>query len=246
MIRVKAQNISKKFIIDSKRDLALAGILKFLSAGKEKQERVALQDVSFTAYSGEIVGLIGKNGAGKSTLLKIIAGIYQPSDGEIKKTGSCVYLTSTGFYLMPKLTMRENIYFAGSIMGLDQKEIRQRFNQIVDFSGLRDFVDLKVYQFSSGMVSRLGFSITFFCIKQKNPEILLIDEVFGAGADIDFEKKAEKKMEELIRGEATVILASHNLEIVEKYCGKVLYLERGKIAKEGSPEDIVKFYLGNP
>ena len=152
LTRIKAENISKKFIIDSKRDLALASVLKFLSgkkpfgglrAGRE-QERIALQNISFSAHSGEVVGIIGKNGAGKSTLLKIIAGIYEPSGGKIKKNGSSIYLTAIGLGLMPKLTMRENIYLVGAIMGLDQKEIKQRFNQIIDFSGLREFVDTKI------------------------------------------------------------------------------------------------------
>ncbi len=242
--RIEAKNISKKFNIDYRKDEGgLAKLLKALSGKRERRERTALKDVSFTARSGEVVGIIGKNGAGKSTLLKIIAGIYQPSGGEVKINGSFVYLTSLGLGLERKLTMRENIYLAGSIMGLDQKEIKQRFNQIVDFSGLENFVDLKIYQFSTGMVSRLSFSTTFFCIKHKNPEILLIDEVFGSGGDVDFEEKASKKMEELIKGGAAVVITSHNLQIIEKYCDKVLYLERGKIVKEGNPKNIIEEYI---
>jgi ABC-type polysaccharide/polyol phosphate transport system ATPase subunit len=210
-IRVQAKNISKNFSIDYRRDEgALEKLLKILAGKREKRERLALKDVSFSARSGEVVGIIGKNGAGKSTLLKIIAEIYQPGSGEVKTNGSLVYLTSLGLGLEKKLTMRENIYLSGSIMGLEQKEIKQKFNQIVEFSGLRDFVDLRVYQFSTGMLARLSFSITFFCLKHKNPDILLIDEVFGSGADVEFEEKAGKKMEELIRGGSTVLMASHN------------------------------------
>jgi len=156
------KRVFKKFNIDYRKDEGvLAKLLEVLSGRKERRERIALKDVSFSARSGEVVGIIGKNGAGKSTLLKIIAGIYQASEGYVKTNGTFVYLTSLGLGLERKLTMRENIYLAGSIMGLEQKEIKQKFNQIVDFSGLSDFVDFKVYQFSTGMVSRLNFSITF-------------------------------------------------------------------------------------
>ena len=242
MIRIEAQNLSKRFVMDSKRELALASILNILEGKKERQKITALENISFSAREGEVIGVIGKNGAGKSTLLKLIAGIYEPSSGKIRTQGNFVYLTSLGLGLLQKLTMRENIYLTGSIMGLEQKEIKQRFEQIVHFSGLREFVDAKIYQFSTGMIARLGFSVTFFCIQHKNPDILLIDEVFGAGADIDFEAKAEKKMEELIRGGATVILASHNLEIVEKYCNKVLCISSGKVVKEGVPGEVIEYY----
>lgn len=243
MIRVKAENISKKFNVDFRSDSgALARLIKFLSQKRERQERIAIKNVSFTASSGEVVGIIGKNGAGKSTLLKLIAGIYQPTEGKIKTEGTFVYLTSLGLGFLPKLTMRENIYLAGSIMDLEQKEIKQKFKEIIDFSGLREFVDTKIYQFSTGMISRLSFSVTFFCIKHKNPDILLIDEVFGAGGDIDFEEKAQKKMEELIRGGAAVVLASHNLEIIEKYCNRSIWLDKGKIIKIGNPREVIGSY----
>ena len=130
-------------------------------------------------------------------------------------------------------------------MGLEQKEIKEKFSEIVEFSGLKEFIDLKVYQFSTGMTARLNFSVTFHCIKHKNPDILLIDEVFSSSADIDFEKKAQLKMEELIRGGATVILASHNLDIIEKYCQRVFWIDKGKIVAEGPAKEIVFKFL-NP
>ncbi|MEK7562296.1 MAG: ATP-binding cassette domain-containing protein [Patescibacteria group bacterium] len=244
MIRVELKNASKIFSIDFRRDKgSLARLLKVLSGKTEKQERVAVKDISFTARSGEIIGLVGRNGAGKSTLLKLIAGIYETSNGTIKTDGELVYLTSLGLGLMPKLTMRENIFLSGSILGLEQKEVRQRFSQIVDFSGLHDFVDLKVYQFSSGMVTRLSFSTTFFCIKHKNPDILLIDEVFGTVGDFDFERKASEKMEELIKGGATVVLASHDLDTIKKYCNRVIWLNEGEIFGAGNPQEIISKYL---
>ena len=180
---------------------------------------------------------------GLTTIKNFGEGIAETIIDERKTNGTFVYLTSLGLGLERKLTMRENIYLAGSIMGLEQKEIKQKFNQIVDFSGLSDFVDFKVYQFSTGMVSRLNFSITFFCIKHKNPEILLIDEVFGSGGDADFEEKASKKMEELIKGGATVVIASHDLQIIEKYCNKVLWLENGKALSYGESVETIKKYI---
>jgi ABC-type polysaccharide/polyol phosphate transport system ATPase subunit len=243
MIRVDVKNISKKFIIDSKKDEgALLKLVNALRGNFKKEERHALENISFKVGSGEVTGIIGKNGAGKSTLLKIIAGIYEPSSGSACTDGACVYLTSLGLGLMPKLTMRENIYLMGSIMGLEQKEIDQKFNAIVNFSGLEKFVDQKVYQFSSGMIARLSFSTTFFCIEHKNPDILLVDEVFDSGGDFDFKEKAAKKMEELIKGQASVIIASHDLKIIEKYCSRVLYFREGKIALEGDPETVIKKY----
>ncbi len=243
MIRVEVKNIFKNFLIDSKKDeSALLKLINFFKRNFDGQERVALNNVSFSVKAGEVVGVIGKNGAGKSTLLKIIAGIYEPSLGSVFTEGTSVYLTSLGLGLMPKLTMKENIYLMGSIMGLEPKEINQKFDSIVKFSGLEKFVDQKVYQFSNGMIARLSFSTTFFCIEHKNPDILLMDEVFDSGGDFDFKEKAGQKMEELIRGQASVIIASHDLKIIEKYCNKVLYFREGKIALEGSPEAVIKKY----
>lgn len=246
MTRISAENICKNFDIDFKKgDPVLAKILNFFTVKREKQERLVLKNISFSVSTGEVLGIIGRNGAGKSTLLKIIAGIYQPAQGKVKLNGELVYLTSLGLGLMPKLTMKENIFLSGAIMGLDQKEIRQRFSQIVEFSGLSEFVDAKIYQFSTGMTARLAFSATFFCIKHKNPDILLIDEVFGAGADADFEEKAAEKMEEMIRGGAAVIMASHNLELIKRYCNKAMWLDNGAVIKMGAPDKVVEEYIWN-
>ena len=138
--------------------------------------------------------------------------------------------------------MRENIYLMGSVMGLSQEEIRNRFDQIVEFSGLRDHVDIKIYQFSTGMISRLNFSIVMHCLEYKKPDILLLDEVLSAGGDIDFQEKATKKMEELIKGGAAVILVSHSLSTINDYCDNVIWLEKGNIKEIGKPKNIIKNY----
>lgn len=132
----------------------------------------------------------------------------------------------------------------GSVMGLSQGDIKKRFNEIVEFSGLRDFVDMKVYQFSTGMLSRLNFSIIIHCVKHQNPDILLLDEVLSAGGDIEFQEKATEKMEELIKGGATVILVSHSLDIINKYCDRAILLDKGKVVSSGIPTDVTNFYAG--
>lgn len=244
--RIVLENVSKKFTRKYKRNkLALSKFISFFNNSTQKVEFDVLKNISFSVCEGENLGVIGKNGAGKSTLLKVIAGIYSPDSGIIKTNGKMIYVTGFGQGLNPRLTMAENIYLIGSIMGLSRKDIEAKFDEIVDFSGLGEFVNTQVNQFSSGMVSRLTFSISIHCIKHHNPDILLIDEVFGGGGDIDFQDKALKKMEELIEGGATVIFVSHGLDIVKKYCDRVILLDNGEIIKEGKPEEVVEKYLSS-
>jgi len=243
--KIIINNVSKKFKRDYiKNEGILFRLLSFLNKNG-KGEFNALKDISFMVREKEIFGVIGKNGSGKSTLLRVIAGIYKPNSGTVKTKGEIVYLSGFDHGIQRKLTMRENIYLLGVLRGLSKKEINEKFNEIVDFSGLREYLDAKVYQFSSGMINRLSFSITFFCITHKNPDIILIDEVFGAGADFDFKEKSLKKMEELIKKGSSIVLASHDLELIKKYCDKVILLENGKIVKIGNQEEVISFYLRN-
>jgi len=243
-VRIKLEHISKKFKIGTKKKESFLGKILNLTLGVEsKKEFFVLNDVSFEVKAGEIIGIIGKNGAGKSTLLRVIAGIYTSDSGILKTNGRVVYLSGFGSGLKTKLTMAENIFLIGSLMGLSQKDLRNKFDEIVEFSGLKEYVNTKVYQFSDGMVSRLNFSIGIHCLLHKNPEILLIDEVFGGGGDIDFQKKAIAKMEELIKCGASVIIVSHSLDTIKKYCDKALLLEKGKIVLEDVPERVVGSYL---
>ncbi len=241
--KIIIDSVNKKFRRDYKKNEGiLARLLSFLNEN-DKIEFNALKNISFKVNEGEIFGVIGKNGSGKSTLLRVIAGIYKPDSGSIKTRGEIVYLTGFDHGLQRKLTMRENIYLLGILRGLSKKEINEKFDEIVDFSGLREYLDAKVYQFSTGMINRLSFSITFFCIVHKNPGIILIDEVFGVGADIDFREKSLKKMEELIKKGSSVILASHDLELIKKYCDKVIWLDNGYIVKIGKGEEIINHYM---
>jgi ABC-type polysaccharide/polyol phosphate transport system ATPase subunit len=243
--RVIVDSVSKKFDIGFRKDDgALSKAVSLISHRKTKKEIQVLNSISFEVSAGENIGIIGRNGSGKSTLLRIIAGIYQADSGSVKTTGKMVYLNGLAQGLKDKLTMRENIFLVGSIMGLSQADIKRRFKEIVDFSELEQFLDTKIYQFSSGMVTRLSFSITIHCLKHHNPDILLLDEVFGSGGDIDFQNKAVAKMEELIKGGATVLLVSHSLDIINKYCDKVIWLDKGGIALSGLPADVTKAYSG--
>jgi len=241
MDRIIVDKISKKFELKSvKYKGALERVLSIFNIG-EKEYISALKNINFKAKAGENIGIIGNNGSGKSTLLRLISEVYTPDEGNIKTDGKLVYLTGFGQGLMSKLTMRENIFLIGSIMGLSQKDIKKKFDEIVDFSGLRDFLDVKVYKFSSGMTMRLNFSIGLNCLKHQNPDILLLDEIFYAG-DTNFKEKVKEKMEELIRGGATILFVSHDLGLIKKYCDKVIWLDKGRIMLEGNPLEVIENY----
>jgi len=244
MERIKANRVSKKFNIRIKRKGILGRLLFLLSDEKEENMEIeVLKEISISVNSGEILGLIGRNGSGKSTLLRVLAGIYQADSGEIKMNGEPVYLAGLNNGLEDKLTMRENIFLVSSLLGLGQKDIKQKFDEIVAFSELKDYLDVKLSKFSSGMISRLAFSISVFCVSHKNPDILLLDEVFSSGGDKRFQEKSLKKMEELIKGGAAVILVSHDLDLIQKYCNRCILIEKGIMKKEGLPKEVTKYYL---
>lgn len=240
---IQIKNISKEFVRGVKSpDNALERILSFFSSRKPKNVFSVINKLDLQINSGEIIGLVGRNGSGKSVLLKIMADIYQPDSGQIITNGKVVYLGGFGYGLKDKLTMRENIYLAGILMGLSRSEIKEKFLKIVSFSELEEFVDAKVFQFSSGMMSRLRFSITINFLEKTGVNLLLLDEVFGAGGDLAFEKKAILKMEELIKSGVAVVLVSHNLGLVKRYCQRAILIEKGQIIKTGLSEEIVSFY----
>jgi len=241
-IKIKLENVSKKFKIGKKSHPALRRMLSFIKNTNQNDLQV-LNNISFEVKKGQILGIIGKNGSGKSTLLRIIAKIYLPDRGTVQTSGRVFYLSGFDAGLVPRLTMRENIYLICSILGLSKKETNKKFDEIVNFSGLKQFLDTEVEKFSSGMISRLNFSITAHCVEHHNPDILLLDEVFGGGGDINFQEKATAKMEELIKGGATVILVSHSLDVIEKHCHRAILLEQGRILKEDTPKKIIKIYL---
>jgi len=236
--RIIVKNISKKFKIGFKKYQSVLARFISVFSGKEPKKIIqALKDVSFKVKKGEIVGIIGENGSGKSTLLRVIAGIYRQDEGEVNVSGKIISLINLRVGLQGRLTMKDNIYLCCSLFGLSQKEIKQKFNSIVEFAELENFVNTKIYQFSEGMKQRLAFSIAIHC----DPEILLLDEIFEVG-DEKFRKKSADKIKELVDDGATVLLVSHDLHMVKKYCDRIVWLDKGKVVKEGRAREITKQY----
>ena len=198
----------------------------------------ALKDVSFEVKKGEILGIIGKNGSGKSTLLRAVAGIFSPNKGTINIKNNTISLLSIGVGFQSKLTGFENIILSGLLLGFTEKEIRSKIPEIIEFSELGDFIYKPVRTYSSGMYSKLSFSITAIL----ETDIVLIDEILSVG-DMHFKEKSSKKMKEIINDEnKTVILVSHNLDTIKELCNEVLWLNDGVVMAKGKPDEILPKY----
>lgn len=209
---------------------------RFIEGGSEYVW--ALNDISFSVEQGEVVGIIGRNGSGKSTLLKLLSQITSPTKGAIRINGRVSSLLEVGTGFHPELTGRENIYMNGAILGMSKAEINQKFNDIVDFSGIGRYLDTPVKRYSSGMIVRLGFSVAAFL----DPQILVVDEVLTVG-DSDFQAKAMQKMQELSHTDGrTVFFVSHNLEAVKALCRRGIVLENGMLTFDGPINEAVSVY----
>lgn len=238
MDRIVLKNITKKFNITGKKNQGfLANMISAFSSFREKNTVDVLRDVSLTVASGEILGVIGDNGNGKSTLLRVIAGIYQPDEGVVVIRGKIISLINLLVGLKDRLTMRENIFLMGSLFGMSQEEIKNKLEEIVTFSGFTDFINTKIYQFSNGMMQRLVFSIAVHA----NPDILLLDEVFEVG-DEDFKEKSANKIKEIVEHGSCVILVSHDMEMINKYCDRVALMQRGRLITVGNPQEVTEKY----
>src|SRR5919202_1560712 len=201
------------------------------------EEFAALDGVSFAVRRGETVGLVGRNGAGKSTLLKLVTGILEPSDGAVRVSGRTYAMLELGAGFHPELSGRDNIYLNGSIYGLGRKAIRRRYEQIVEFAELADFIDTPVKHYSSGMFMRLGFATAI----HMDPEILVVDEVMAVG-DVAFRRKCHDAIRDLQRRGVTVLLVSHDSDEVREFCHRAVLLSRGRVAAEGNVEDVLTEY----
>ena len=239
---LEIRNISKKFRIQHNKSPYLSFRDSISSVFKSSRQSTevffALSDVSFNVKEGVSIGLIGKNGAGKSTLLKILSKITPPSSGSIicRKRIASLLEVGTGFH--GELTGRENIFLNGSILGMKRKEIVNRFDEIIDFSGVDNFLDTPLKHYSSGMQLRLAFSVA----AHLNPEILLIDEVLAVG-DAEFQKKCMGKMSEITTQGRTIIFVSHNMSAIRTLCSSVIVLEKGRILASGEPNEMISKYL---
>ena len=237
---IEVKDVSMHFNLMVERvDSIKEYVMKLVKGKLLYNEFVALSHVSFEVQKGEIVGLVGLNGAGKSTLLKIIAGVLKPTEGKVITRGTIAPLIEVGAGFDPELTARENVYLNGAILGHDRKFMDSKFDEIIDFAELRNFVDVPVKNFSSGMYARLGFAIATMV----QPDILIVDEVLSVG-DYKFQQKCEKRIKEMIQNGVTIILVSHEIKLIQKLCTKVVWLEHGKIRDIGNAEFVCKEYEG--
>ena len=240
---IKVEHVSMKFNLGIDKGFSLKQFFIDLLSGKHRKKKKdanefwALSDVSFEVGRGEVVGLIGSNGAGKSTMLKLVAGVLKPTKGTLSTYGNICPMIELGAGFDMELTARENIYLNGAVMGYSKAFIESKFDEIVEFSELQDFLDVPVRNFSSGMIARLAFSVATVV----DPEILIVDEILSVG-DIAFQAKSEAKMLNMIRGGTTVLYVSHSLESIKKLCDRVVWLNHGKIMKIGGPETCDEYF----
>jgi len=242
---IEFNNVWKKFKMgerfNSLRDavpvfMSKIGVMK-ANTDLEQKEFWAVKDVSFKLEKGGVIGIMGPNGAGKSTILKLLSRILVPNKGDMKVNGrlSALIEVTAGFH--PELTGRENVYLNGTILGMRRKEIDLKFDEIVDFSGVEKFIDTPVKRYSSGMYSRLGFSVA----AHMDPEILLVDEVLSVG-DMAFKAKCAQKIRELLTSGVTIILVSHHLHMIQSLCKRVILLQNGAIIRDGAVSDVIPHY----
>jgi lipopolysaccharide transport system ATP-binding protein len=227
---------------DSLRDLIPSLVNRAVSRDRERalaeEEFWVLNDISFELKKGETLGIIGHNGAGKSTMLKHLSGIMEPTRGSIEVNGRLSALIEVGAGFHPDLTGRENVFLNGVILGMSRVEVKRKFDEIVEFAGLEEFIDTPVKRYSSGMFARLGFSVA----AHLEPDILVIDEVLSVG-DFAFQRKGLEKMRAIAKSGATVIFVSHNLQAVAEFCQRGILLERGRVIADGPTDQVVRRYL---
>lgn len=242
MRAITVNDLSKRYFIgerpkDSMRDV-VTGFLGSFRDPKRKKELWALKDVNFEANTGEAVGVIGQNGAGKSTLLKVLSRITRPTSGSAEIRGRVGSLLEVGTGFHNELTGRENIYLNGAILGMGHAEIAKKFDEIVAFSEVEEFLDTPVKFYSSGMYMRLAFAVA----AHLEPEILIVDEVIAVG-DAGFQKKCLDKMQSIGEQGRTVLFVSHNLSAVSRFCSRTVWLEKGQVREDGKTKDVVSNYL---
>ena len=234
---IEIKGIRKSFKLPTDRAWGLKQAILYRFRGIKGYKKLeVLKGLNIKIKKGEFVGIIGRNGSGKSTLLKILSGIYVPDSGTIKINGSLVPFIELGVGFNPELTGRENIYLNGALLGFSNREMDAMYDEIVDFAELRDFMDQKLKNYSSGMQVRLAFSIAI----RARGDILILDEVLAVG-DAAFQNKCNEYFAS-ISGEQTIILVTHDMNNVRRFCNRAILLEDGKVKKDGNPEEVAAAY----
>lgn len=246
MSYIQLKNVSVEFPIYNASSRSLKNRVLNIATGGKIERRTdslvvirGLTDVSLTLHEGDRVGLIGHNGSGKTTMLRVFSGIYTPTQGEAVVSGDCVSLININLGIDPEATGRENIRLRSAIMGMDPKETVAKLEDIAEFSGLGDFLDMPFRTYSSGMQLRLAFATS----TAVRPEILIMDEWLSTG-DEDFKERANQRMRELVDSTKILILASHSRELLEKNCNRIIWLEHGRVKMDGSVDEILPAYFG--
>lgn len=237
-IAIKVENVSMCFNMPRERvDNLKEFFIKLVKKQLYYEEFYALSDVSLEIKKGEVIGLIGLNGSGKSTLLKVISGILKPTAGTAEINGTISPLIELGAGFDFELTTRENIFLNGSVLGFDRKFMKEKYDEILDFAELRDFENVAIKNFSSGMIARLGFAIATLV----KPDILIVDEILAVG-DFQFQQKCEARIADMMAGGTTVIIVSHSIEQIERLCSRVVWLDHGKIVMSGATSEVSEKY----
>jgi lipopolysaccharide transport system ATP-binding protein len=241
-IAINVSGVSKRYSIGVKKDDSLRTSLTslFKGSGSSSEDFWALNNLSFKIKKGDVVGVVGRNGAGKSTLLKILSQITRPTEGKIEIAGRIASLLEVGTGFHPELTGRENIYLNGTILGMSRKEVKAKFDEIVEFSGVQKFIDTPVKHYSSGMYVRLAFAVA----AHLEPEILIIDEVLAVG-DAEFQEKCLGKMKDVSTQGRTVLFVSHNMAAIQSLCTTGIFLQHGELIAHGPIEQIINSYLAS-
>lgn len=235
---IEVKNVSMRFRMANDNIRSIKEYVVQLIKGKiEYNEFEALKDVSFDVKRSEVVGLIGHNGAGKSTMLKVISGILKPTEGNVIVRGSIAPMLELGSGFDFDMTGRENIFLNGAILGYSEEFLKSKYDEIVEFSEIGQFIDIPLRNYSSGMIARLAFSIATVVV----PEVLIVDEVLSVG-DANFQEKSYKRMMELMHGGTTVLFVSHTLSQIRKMCNRVVWLDHGSIRGFGKAEDVCDAY----
>jgi len=240
-IAIQARHVSKKYQIGGVLDGSLrSSITGFFNKKLKNEDFWALQDISFDIMQGDVIGIVGRNGAGKSTLLKVLSQITRPTEGRIEINGRIASLLEVGTGFHPELTGKENIFLNGTILGMTRNEVKAKFDEIVAFSEVEKFINTPVKHYSSGMYVRLAFAVA----AHLEPEILIIDEVLAVG-DQEFQDKCLGKMKDVSSAGRTVIFVSHNMSAIKSLCTSGIFMEKGKLIKQGNIDDIITCYLNS-